>query len=135
MPIVLDRRSFLKHAAGTFSLRYRREPRADASLARFALLSDTHIAADKGDTFRGFNPFTNLTTVVGQVAEQHFDLAIVNGDLARLTGEAADYAQFASLMKPIFDKAPTLLTMGNHDGRERARISVDPEQRDGSARR
>ena len=77
MPIVLDRRTFLKSAAGALSLSL---ARADNSMAHLALLSDTHIAADKNDTFRGFNPFTNLTTVVGQVGEQHFDLAIVNGD-------------------------------------------------------
>ncbi len=58
------------------------------------------------------------------MGEQHFDLAIVNGDLARLTGEPADYAQFASLMKPVFDKTPTLLTMGNHDGREHAQAAL-----------
>jgi len=117
MPIVLDRRSFLKSAAGALSLA---SARADTSVARVALLSDTHIAADKNDTYRGFNPFSNLTTVVGQVAQQPFDLAVVNGDLARLTGEVADYGQFASLMKPIVEKTPTLLTMGNHDGREHA---------------
>jgi Icc protein len=125
MPIVLDRRSFLKRAASGLSLAVAAaKVRADDSVARLALLSDTHIAADKNDTFRGFNPFSNLTTVVGQVGEQHFDLAVVNGDLARLTGEAADYAQFASLMKPVFDKTPTLLTMGNHDGREHAQTAL-----------
>ncbi|MFL6414069.1 MAG: metallophosphoesterase family protein, partial [Bryobacteraceae bacterium] len=82
------------------------------------------IAADKNDTYRGFNPSSNLTTVVGQVGQQHFDLAVVNGDLARLTGEPADYVQFASLMKPVFEAAPTLFTMGNHDGREHAQNAL-----------
>ena len=121
MPIVLDRRSFLKYAAGASSLAL---ARPDSSAARVALLSDTHIAADKNDTFRGFNPYSNLTTVVGQVGEQHFDLAVVNGDLARLTGEPADYAQFASLMQPVFHATPTLFTMGNHDGREHAQTAL-----------
>jgi len=121
MPIVLDRRSFLKYAAGASSLAL---ARPDSSAARVALLSDTHIAADKNDTFRGFNPYSNLTTVVGQVGQQHFDLAVVNGDLARLTGEPADYAQFASLMQPVFHAMPTLFTMGNHDGREHAQTAL-----------
>ncbi len=47
MPIVLDRRSFLKSAAGALTLA---AARADAASARIALLSDTHIAADKNDT-------------------------------------------------------------------------------------
>jgi Icc protein len=109
------------HAAGALSLSL---ARADTSVARIALLSDTHIAADKNDTYRGFNPYSNLTTVVGQVGQQQFDLAVVNGDLARLTGEIADYAQFASLVKPIAEKAPTLLTMGNHDHREHAQSAM-----------
>src|SRR3954453_4455965 len=117
MPIVLDRRSFLKSAAGALTLA---AARADAASARIALLSDTHVAADKNDTYRGFNPSSNLTTVVAQVGQQQFDLAVVNGDLARLTGEPADYAQFASLVQPIVEKTPTLFTMGNHDHREHA---------------
>lgn len=121
MPIVLDRRSFLQCAAGAFSLA---TVRADSSVARLALLSDTHIAADKNDSYRGFNPSSNLTTVVGQVGQQHFDLAVVNGDLARLTGEPADYAQFASLMQPVLESTPTLFTMGNHDGREHAQAAL-----------
>lgn len=121
MPIVLDRRSFLRCAAGAFSLS---AARADTSAARIALLSDTHIAADKNDNYRGFNPYSNLTTVVGQVGQQHFDLAVVNGDLARLTGEPADYRQFASLLQPVFEAAPCLFTMGNHDGREHAEAAL-----------
>ncbi|MFL6446315.1 MAG: metallophosphoesterase family protein [Bryobacteraceae bacterium] len=125
MPIVLDRRSFLKHAAGSVTLAAAAARlRADVSIARLALLSDTHIAADKNDTYRGFSPYANLTTVVDQVGRERFDLAVVNGDLARLTGETADYTQFASLMKPIVDKTPTLLTMGNHDGREHAQAAL-----------
>lgn len=121
MPIVVDRRSFLKSAAGVLSLA---AGRADTSATRIALLSDTHIAADKDDTFRGFNPYSNLTNVVGQLGQQRFDLAVVNGDLARLTGQPADYAQFASLMQPVFEAAPTLFTMGNHDGREHAQAAL-----------
>jgi 3',5'-cyclic AMP phosphodiesterase CpdA len=125
MPIIVDRRSFLKQAAGSLSLAFTAtKVRADASTARFALLSDTHIAADKNDKFRGFCPYANLTTVVEQVGREPFDFTVVNGDLARLTGETADYAQFASLMKPVFDKVPTLLTMGNHDGREHAQSTL-----------
>lgn len=121
MPIVLDRRSFLKYATGAATIAL---ARADASATRIALLSDTHIAADKNDTFRGFNPYSNLTKVVAQVGEQHFDLAVVNGDLARLTGEMADYHQFTSLMQPVFEAAPALFTMGNHDGRDHAQAAL-----------
>ncbi len=58
------------------------------------------------------------------MGQERFDLAVVNGDLARLTGEPADYTQFASLMQPVFESTPTLFTMGNHDGREHAEAAL-----------
>lgn len=126
MPLVLDRRSFLRQGACGLALTAAATTKltADSPSVRLALLSDTHIAADKADTFRGFSPHANLKTVVEQVGKDSFDLAVVNGDLARLAGEAADYEQFSALLKPIVDKTPTLMTLGNHDHREHARTTL-----------
>jgi 3',5'-cyclic-AMP phosphodiesterase len=121
MPIVLDRRSFLAAGPATAAaLLIRRAAGAPASGARIALLSDTHIAGDPNDRFRGFSPHENLRKAVAQVSASKFDLVIVNGDLARQKGEPADYAAFNGLMDPLFTATPAALTMGNHDDRKLA---------------
>lgn len=51
-------------------------------------------------------------------------MTVVNGDLARLAGEPADYQEFSSLLKPVVDKTPTLVTLGNHDHREHAQDAI-----------
>ncbi len=125
MPLIIDRRSFLKGTAGgllAFSLN--RGLLADDEVARVALLSDTHIAADPNDRFRGFSPHENLRKTVIQAGDQEFDLVLVNGDLARLQGTPEDYVQFKALIDPLLESAPMVVTMGNHDDRKNAESAL-----------
>lgn len=121
MPLLLDRRGFLK--AGLAGLTLGKALAAPESL-RIALLSDTHIAADTSDNYRGFSPHTNLKKVVEQVSSQPFDLGLVNGDLARLNGQSADYTAFTGYFDALADKMPCLITLGNHDDRKNARSAI-----------
>ncbi|WP_020526379.1 metallophosphoesterase family protein [Flexithrix dorotheae] len=89
-----------------------------ADYHHLALLSDTHIPADETESYRDFFPVKNFGKVVGEVLAQKPELSIINGDLARLTGEKADYEKFSKLLKPVSDVHPVLMTLGNHDHRE-----------------
>ena len=127
MPFVIDRRSFLKSSLGAVALSAagRRLAVADAdATTRWALLSDIHIAADPGDTYRGFHPSANLTKVLGQVSETRFDGLLVNGDLARLQGKPADYARVAGYLEPLAQTMPLAITLGNHDDRKNTRGAI-----------
>jgi 3',5'-cyclic-AMP phosphodiesterase len=125
MPILVDRRSFLKRTAvvaAGFSLA--RFGQGANSPLRIAILSDTHIAADPQDSFRGFHPHENLKKVVAQVGASKFDLGIVNGDLARREGLREDYGQFTALIDPLAQAMPLAVTLGNHDDRKNARNAL-----------
>lgn len=91
--------------------------------AHVALLSDTHIAADPNDNFRGFSPHANLRKVADMVTQAHPDLLVINGDLARSKGEEQDYAALHSYIDPLSDVMPMVVTLGNHDDRDTARKS------------
>lgn len=93
------------------------------STAHIALLSDTHIAADPNDTFRGFSPHANLRKVSDMVTNAHPDLLLINGDLARSKGEEQDYAALHSYIDPLSEAMPMIVTLGNHDDRDNARKS------------
>ena len=118
MPILLDRRGFLATAAGLLASRAFGAP-TSAEL-HWALLSDTHIAADIHDANRGFLPFENLKLAVAQSTAKPFDGYVVNGDLARLAGHPEDYQRFRESIAPLLDKAPVALSLGNHDDRTNA---------------
>ncbi len=125
MPFLVDRRSFLKQTAGAvaaFSLS--RSLNAEGESTRIALLSDTHIAADPNDRFRGFSPHQNLRKAVDQVASRKFDMLVVNGDLARQKGEPEDYLKFSSFVDSLAGQMPMVVTMGNHDDRKNARSAL-----------
>jgi 3',5'-cyclic AMP phosphodiesterase CpdA len=127
MPFIIDRRSFLKSSLGVIALSAagRRLASANAEVAaRWALLSDIHIAADPADTYRGFHPSANLTKVLGQVSETQFDGLLVNGDLARLLGKPDDYARVAGYLEPLAQKMPLAITLGNHDNRKNTRAAI-----------
>lgn len=88
----------------------------------WALLSDPHIAADRGKVARGITMAAQLQAVVSDVLAQPQRPAgvIVNGDLAFNTGETADYAAFNELVQPLRGAGlPLHLGLGNHDHRER----------------
>jgi Icc protein len=121
MPITIDRRGFLKASLSALAVPVLRG--AD-SPAHVALLSDTHIAADPNDSFRGFSPHANLHKVSDMVSGAKPDLLVLNGDLARSKGEMQDYAAFNSYINPLSDAMPLVVTMGNHDDRENARKSL-----------
>jgi 3',5'-cyclic AMP phosphodiesterase CpdA len=88
----------------------------------WALLSDTHIAADRAKVNREVAMAAHLEAVVRDVLAQSRrpSGALINGDLALNTGEAADYATFTDLIAPLrAAQIPLHLALGNHDNRER----------------
>jgi Icc protein len=123
VPFILDRRRFL-HSLMVAGIAGSARMSAANSETRVALLSDTHIAADPQDTFRGFYPHRNLEKVCGQLDQNRFDMLVINGDLARQTGEAADYAALRSFVNPLAEKMPVIFGLGNHDDRKNARAQM-----------
>jgi 3',5'-cyclic-AMP phosphodiesterase len=100
---------------------------------RFALLSDTHVAADRTAMMRGVTVAHHLAKVVTEVAalSPRPAAALVNGDLALGVGEAGDYATLLDLIKPLREAGlPLHLTLGNHDHREHFRAAVPERERD-----
>jgi predicted MPP superfamily phosphohydrolase len=86
----------------------------------FFFLSDTHVAGDPAQTYLNVNMTNHLAACSRELAAWPVKPAavIVNGDLAYLTGQPVDYAQFAKGIAPIRALAPLHLTLGNHDERE-----------------
>ena len=140
MPITVppvSRRRFLGGAlAGGAALLLRPPVFADAAAAvatdanRVAVLSDTHVAADRAVMSRGVNMFDNLTRVCGEVlapvptsgpAVAPHKLpanVILNGDFAFLRGFPADYVTAVEALKPLRRSGlPVHVTLGNHDHR------------------
>ncbi|HZS57170.1 MAG TPA: metallophosphoesterase [Bryobacteraceae bacterium] len=125
MPLIIDRRSFLKQVGcAAAALSFVSNVRGDNNSISVALLSDTHIAADPNDRFRGFSPHENLKQTTKQVSDGHFEMLLVNGDLARQTGQPGDYAQFTGYVNALADQMPLVVTMGNHDDRKNARSAL-----------
>jgi 3',5'-cyclic AMP phosphodiesterase CpdA len=129
MPIYLpplSRRHFLRRtvaaaaglamAPGLFAA----EKPADENF--WALFSDPHIAANRAQVQLKVNMADHLERVVREVTALPMrpSGAFVNGDCAYNSGEKADYATFAELLKPLrAANVPVHLTLGNHDNRER----------------
>src|SRR5207245_10449032 len=83
---------------------------------RFALLSDTHIAADPAAHERGVVMADHLMQVCAEVMAFSTKPAavLVNGDCAYHTGENADYETFLKLITPLREHGlPVHLTLGN----------------------
>lgn len=126
----LSRRRFLAGTlaagAGWLTLDSRRVVwGADADRAhRWALFSDTHIAADPATTYGSTNMADNLRQATAELlAAQPLPLGlIVSGDCAFRDGQTGDYARLAELVAPVSkgDLAAHLL-LGNHDHRQRFR--------------
>ena len=119
----LSRRDFLRRSlaagAGLLTLPALRAAGADPD--RWALLSDTHIAADSSAISRLVNMADHLRASLGEVRALAVPPAgvFVNGDCAFLTGGADDYATFSELLTPIREAGlPIHLTLGNHDDRD-----------------
>jgi Icc protein len=103
-------------------------PRLAQRLEKFhvALLSDTHTPADPKNEYRGFKPWENLKRIVPDVLATKPEVAIVNGDAARLEGLPADYTQFKELLQPIAQSCPIYVTLGNHDDRTNFIAAIQP---------
>ena len=119
----MTRRRFLHAglaaAGGVFVLGARRSlAEAGREQARWAFLSDTHIAADPENNYRGFYPYRNLQKVVEWIRSDLPEGLVITGDLARLTGQAGDYENFKKLMAPMIESRPVCLALGNHDDRD-----------------
>lgn len=120
----LSRRQFLKgglaFAAGAMAFgaesALAQEPPGD--YARWAFLSDTHIAADPASRYRGFYPYQNLLEITSQLTYDLPEGVVISGDLARLTGETEAYANLRTLLTPLAQKRPIYLGLGNHDNRD-----------------
>jgi 3',5'-cyclic-AMP phosphodiesterase len=88
----------------------------------WALLSDTHIAADRKSFAHGCNMTDHLEIVTRDLLAQTTLPAgvFVTGDCAYDDGETGDYGNFANLLTPLRAQGmPLHLTLGNHDNRER----------------
>jgi len=118
----VTRRGFLGTvAAGAASLAVGRgiQAREDAR-GWYALVSDTHIAADPATVAREQTMARNLEAVVADVlARKGSPLGIfVDGDLAMKNGQPEDYQTFLALTNPWTSaRLPVHLTLGNHDDR------------------
>jgi 3',5'-cyclic AMP phosphodiesterase CpdA len=94
---------------------------------RWALLADSHIAADRDRVNRGVNMADHLTRVVAALAalEPRPAGALLDGDVAYQKGEAGDYQLVGELLKPLAAaRVPVHLTLGNHDDRENFRAGL-----------
>ena len=120
------RRDFLKITGGAGAAAIvsgcRSTPRVQqSSIAgeslHLALLSDTHVPADRKNGHRGFNPWENLKQVIPQVAEAKPAGVIICGDAARLEGLEADYREIRTLLEPVAATTPVFIGLGNHDDR------------------
>jgi Icc protein len=87
------------------------------SVAKLALLSDSHIHSDAKNEYRGFRPYENLVEVVKQVVGSDSEFALLCGDAARQDGKADDYVQLKKLLEPIQSKMKMEIALGNHDDR------------------
>ena len=120
----LTRRAFLHRTlaagAGLLTFPSLRAAESDADPDRWALLSDTHIAADRTAVLRDVNMTDHLEAAVRGVRAlaSRPSGVFVNGDCAVLKGLAEDYATFSALITPLREAGlPLHLTLGNHDDR------------------
>lgn len=93
--------------------------RTDAN--SWALLSDTHLAADRGQMERGINMTDHFVTVSRELLALPNNPAgvFITGDCAFNSGQPGDYAVLADLLRPIREaQMPVHLALGNHDHRE-----------------
>lgn len=133
----LSRRAFLTRAAvaGLGAALTRRALAAAATPPdphTWALLADTHIAADRTRVARGVNLAAHLTDVVRDVLARPRRPAglFIDGDLALNTGEEGDYAILGELLLPVRGAGiPITLALGNHDHRARCWAGLPGERR------
>jgi 3',5'-cyclic-AMP phosphodiesterase len=101
----------------------------------WALLADTHVAADPAKVSRDANMADHFRTVSKDLLALPKRPAgvFVVGDLALNTGEPGDYGTFLQLAQPLRDGGlPLHLALGNHDQRDNFREALKESK---SARR
>lgn len=118
----IDRRDALKTtllagAAVAVGIRSATAQELGGNALHLALLSDTHIPADRNNRFRGMSPWENLKRIVPDVVAAKPEGVIINGDAARLSGEPEDYLGLKEQLEPVAAMAPVYIGMGNHDER------------------
>src|SRR5271169_839987 len=138
MPIHLapiSRRQFFKRslAAGAgLALGSELLAAAKPTNAQFwALLSDTHLAADRTRLERGINMTEHFLAVSRELRDlpENPAAVLINGDCAFSSGETADYSLLADLLMPLREaQMPIHLALGNHDNRERFWGAFQEEQ-------
>jgi 3',5'-cyclic-AMP phosphodiesterase len=128
MPIhlpAISRRQFLSRSlVGGAALAL--SPQLFAAIKRtdpdsWALLSDTHLAADPAFMARGINMTDHFTQASREVLALPKRPAgvFITGDCAYNSGQLNDYARVTALLEPIrADQMPIHLALGNHDNRE-----------------
>lgn len=120
----IARRQFLRRSllagAGIFTLPALRADERKTDPDRWALLSDTHIAGDPTTVARNVHLADHLRSAIAGVQALPTAPAgvLVNGDCALDRGLAEDYATFTGLLRPISERLPLHLLLGNHDDRE-----------------
>jgi len=125
----LSRRRFLSAGAGLSVLApfsSKRSCAAEGSSQRWALLADTHIAADRDFVARGAKLSKHLARVVAGILAEETPVqgVLINGDCAFDDGQAGDYALLAELLAPLGEAGiPVHLTLGNHDDRDQFRAA------------
>ena len=88
----------------------------------WALLADTHLAADRALVARDINMTDHFTKVSGELLALPKRPAgvFITGDCAYNSGQTGDYRHVADLLEPIRQgQMPVHLALGNHDHRER----------------
>jgi hypothetical protein len=138
MPIQLpaiSRKEFLKRALvlgaglafapGMFAATKRKDANS------WALLADTHVAADLNQVVRGMNMSANLRSIVNEALglPKRPAGAFVVGDCAWTKGEAGDYETLAGLIEPLRGGGmPARLALGNHDHRDNFWQALESER-------
>ncbi|MCB1237076.1 MAG: metallophosphoesterase [Verrucomicrobiae bacterium] len=122
MPFHLDPLSRRRFLQGTSALLLSPVARAAESntTETWALLADTHIAADATLEARGVNMAENLGKVVKQLVAEKDTLSgvVIDGDCAYNDGQPGDYETLFAILAPLREAGlPIHLTLGNHDDR------------------
>jgi 3',5'-cyclic AMP phosphodiesterase CpdA len=85
--------------------------------ARWALLSDTHLPADRDARVREFHIHENLSRTLAQAVAANPAGLVIDGDLARTLGAPEDYAALRRALDPVARRIPVAMALGNHDHR------------------
>lgn len=115
--LFLERTALAGFAAALSSCSQLPHRTATAKVLHMALLSDTHIPADRTNTYRNFKPWQNLERTVPEILAAAPEGIVICGDAARLEGKTEDYKELRSLLEPLRSSMALHIGLGNHDDR------------------